>query len=155
MGNFTSKVTKTFQFDGDEVKVEFTRMKNKHFILIAPYLVLEDSEPKALRVGMLRSVKLVEESKQVLKECIKSMKGIQNADGDQLTLDDILDESYFISLLDQMLGFLMDVSVLRDSDVKKSVELPPVISQGQESSQMSSLESPSTGGGLLTQDVTI
>lgn len=154
MGNFTSKFTKTFHFDGDEISVGFTRMKNKHFILIAPYLVLDDSEPKALRAGMLRSVKLVEESKQVLKECIIDIKGIKDSAGRELLLDDILEQAYFISLLDQMLGQLMDASVLRESDAKKSVEPPPAISQGLESNQMSSLESPSTGGGSSLQDVT-
>lgn len=154
MGNFTNKVTKTFHFDGDEIQVEFTRMKNKHFVLIAPYLVLEDSEPKALRSGMLRSVKLVVESKQVLKECVISIEGLKSSDGTKMSLDDILDETYFISLLDQMLGQLMDASVLREVDIKKSVEPPPVITQELESSPILLPVSPSDGGGSLIQDVT-
>ena len=153
MGTFTPSISKSFEFDGDSVTVVFNRMKNRHFLRIAPFLLPDPEGPRTLQAGMMRSVKLVEDSKDILKECIVSVSGLTDSSGRSLVLEDIIEEGFFIPLLDRMLGALMEVSVLREVDAKKSDAPQADITQEVEGTTMSLQELPLNGGIVHSMDV--
>lgn len=153
MGTFTSVIKKEFEFDGDKVVVTFRRMKNKHFLKIAPFLIPDPNGPPTLKAGMLRAVKLVDDAKEILTECVVRIVGLTDAEGNPLGLETILEESFFISLMDEMLGFLMEESVLKGDEAKKSegqrVDTTPEVQALTESLP----ESPLNGGTEHLTDV--
>lgn len=130
MSKFTQSVESTIKFDGDEVSFTLRRMQNKHMLKLAPTAV---SLPDENRVA--RTVRLVDEAKEVLKECVTNFRGLKDSQGRDIPFDTVLEESYFLALLDGMLGRLWDISILKEVDAKKSSETPPDASSGDNANQ--------------------
>jgi len=132
MGHFSKVVEQEITFDGDLLKIKMRRMKNKHMLHIGPAL----SEPFEKSSGglLLRTSKLVDVAKEPLAECVTELSGLKDADGNALEFKDILEESYFLPLLDQILGMLIQVSVMSEVDAKKSAAVQPEVSSGESAS---------------------
>ena len=124
MGHFTQAVEETAKFDGEEVRYTLRRMQNKHMLKLSPGFSQQATDANIV----LRTARLVEESKDVLKECVSNVSGYKDNAGNIVTFETMLEESYFLPLLDAMLGRLWQVSVMQEVDAKKSAATPPVSS---------------------------
>ena len=124
MGHFTQAVEETAKFDGEEVRYTLRRMQNKHMLRLSPGFSTQAGDANIV----LRTARLVEESKDVLKECVSNVSGYKDSAGNIVTFETMLEESYFLPLLDAMLGRLWQVSVMTEVDAKKSVVTPPASS---------------------------
>lgn len=125
MGHFTQAVEETIVFDGDEVKLTLRRMQNKHMLKFAPEFKTMPGENI-----LARTARLVDASRDILKECITNLRGLKDSDGNAITLDVAMEEAYFLPLFDAVLGRLLAVSVMQEVDAKKSGALPPAVSSG-------------------------
>lgn len=121
MGHFTQAVEETAKFDGEEVRYTLRRMQNKHMLKLSPGFSQQAGDANIV----LRTARLVEESKDVLKECVSNVSGYKDAGGNIVTFETMLEESYFLPLLDAMLGRLWQVSVMTEVDAKKSAVTQP------------------------------
>jgi hypothetical protein len=115
MSKFTPTVKWETDFDGDHVVFELRRLTNEQMMKLAPCF------PTELATGgaFLRSVKLVSEAKEVLRSCVVSMHGLTDSQEQEMKLERILDEGYFIRLLDSLLGRVLKVSMLTEDEIKK------------------------------------
>ena len=127
MGHFTQAVEEKTTFDGDEVAYSLRRMQNKHMVKLAPLLVTSPSNPES---ALVRTARMVEGAKDVIKDCISNFRGVKDSSGADMTLDAVLDESYFLPLLDELLGRLLQVSVRTGADEKKLDVTPRAPSSG-------------------------
>ncbi len=142
MGKFTQAVEETAKFDGEEIKYTMRRMQNKHMLRLSPGFSTQAGDANIV----LRTARLVEESKEVLKECISNVSGYKDAAGAAVPFEVMLEESYFLPLLDAMLGRLWQISVMTEVDAKKSAAIPPASSSGENPATNALLESLPDGG---------
>lgn len=141
MGRFTQAVDETVTFDGDTVSFTLRRLQNKHMLVLAPVLAALPGEN-----ALARTARLVHAAEGTLRECITNWQGPKDASGKVLTLDEVLAESYFLQLLDEVLGRLLKVSVMQEVDAKKSPAIPPAVSSGANAETKPSPESLLGGG---------
>ena len=107
MSSFTKRIKKEFSFEGDTVTVVAQRMKKEDYTTMAPILKMEDgkqgvdqSDPnKVMSVGV-----------DILKRRVESIDGLRADDGELLTVDDMLSETYFMGLVGDILGWVMESS---------------------------------------------
>ena len=125
MGRFTPAVDETVTFDGDTVSFTLRRLQNKHMLVLAPVLMALSGEN-----ALARTARLVQAADGILRECVTNWQGPKDASGKALTFDEVLAESYFLALLDEVLGRLLKVSVMQEVDAKKSLEIPPAALSG-------------------------
>ena len=141
MSRFTPAVEAEFEFEGDRVVVTLRRLSNKQMVALAPHLAPDPAAPAALRSGVIRSAALIANSREVILECVTGFAGLKDSTGAALTLDAVLDEAYFLPLLDQVFSELLKVSVLTEADAKKLDALLPGAPAGGSANPMPSLES--------------
>lgn len=122
MSRFTQAVDEKFEFDGDEVCFTMRRMQNKHMLKLAPTAIGMPSENR-----IARTARLIDEAKDILRECVTNFHGLKDADGKEISFEMVLEESYFLALLDGMLGRLWEISILKEVDAKKSEGTPPAV----------------------------
>ena len=125
MGRFTQAVEEKVMFDGDEVCFTLRRLQNKHMLVLAPVLAALPGENT-----LARTARLVQAAEGILRECITNWRGPKDASGKAMTFDEVLAESYFLALMDEVLGRLLRVSVMQEVDAKKSAVTPPDASSG-------------------------
>jgi len=141
MGRFTQAVDEKVEFDGDTVSFTLRRLQNKHMLVLAPVLAaLPGENPLA------RTARLVQAAEGILRECVTNWQGPKDASGKGLTFDEVLAESYFLALLDEVLGRLLKVSVMQEVDAKKSPATPPGALSGGSVETTPSPESLPVGG---------
>lgn len=141
MGRFTQAVEETVEFDGDKVSFTLRRLQNKHMLVLAPVLAALPGEN-----ALARTARLVQAAEGILRECVTNWQGPKDSTGKALTFDEVLAESYFLGLTDEVLGRLLKVSVMQEVDAKKSLETPPAASSGESVQMMPSLASLPGGG---------
>ena len=141
MGRFTQAVDEIVTFDGDTVSFTLRRLQNKHMLVLAPVLAALPGEN-----ALARTARLVQAAEGILRECVTNWQGPKDASGKALTFDEVLAESYFLSLLDEVLGRLLKVSVMQEVDAKKSPAIPPAASSGGNAEPSASPESLPGGG---------
>lgn len=125
MGRFTQAVDEKVEFDGDTVSFTLRRLQNKHMLVLAPVLAALPGEN-----ALARTARLVQAAEGILRECITNWQGPKDSGGKALTFDEVLAESYFLALMDEVLGRLLKVSVMQEVDAKKSLEIPPAALSG-------------------------
>lgn len=123
MGHFTQAVDEQLVFDGDTVSFKLRRLQNKHMLVLAPVLAALPGEN-----ALARTARLVRAAEDILKECVTNWYGPTDANGKQLTFDEVLAESYFLGLMDEILGRLLKASVMQEVDAKKSPVIQHVVS---------------------------
>lgn len=125
MGKFTQKVPGTQEFDGETVRYTLRRMTNQQLMSLAPSFGSEDANI------VFRTARLVKEAREVLQACVSDVSGYRDSDGTAVTFETMLEEAYFLPLIDKMLGHLWRVSVVSEDEAKKSAAPPLAASSGE------------------------
>lgn len=105
MSNFTPLVEKTYEFEGDTVKVRFSRLKRKHTMELIPDMFSENSVDqsevirKALNFGDV-----------IADEYIHEMSGLKDTEGNSIEAKTVFEEIYFIRLANSILLDLINES---------------------------------------------
>ncbi len=100
MSNFTPLVTKTYEFDGDSVTVVFSRLKRKHMLKSSPLITelrkarQDDDEDKVLDI----TNELLNDVIDVMPEYVSNITGLTDSDGNELGVEVLADDSYFLRL---------------------------------------------------------
>lgn len=126
MGNFTKAFTRTYEFDGDNISVEFTRLKRKDAMTLAPYITDGGEDVK---VAFKDQLEFLNAASEILPTCIVKFRGL-TIEGQLISelhedFKLIFSEIYFMELLSDMLGDLMEASFLQSGerdDIKKPQE---------------------------------
>ena len=113
MSKFTKSLVETFDFDGDKVTITFKRLKRKHLIALSPHMTTSGD------IEFKDQVKFMDAAAEVLPDIIESMTGLVDADGNALTVEEMVDEMYFVPLVSDLMGKVMEQSFVKDEQVKK------------------------------------
>jgi len=134
MSKFTKQIKRTYQFDGDEVYVVMDRLKRKDALKIAP-LMNEPDENGKVKMSFEDSMKFTDVASGILKKYITVFTGLKDEDGVALVIEDIFGEDgavYFMELISEIIGDLMEASFATEDNEKKSESTPTSTSQESE-----------------------
>lgn len=110
MSSFTPIVKYTTDFDGDHLVFELRRMKVKHHAAVMRAVDLS-------KAGERESM-IAETGQSVLPDCVVSMTGLTIAGQPVVDIKAVLDEVYFLPLVDNLLAELIRVSRVQETEVK-------------------------------------
>ena len=118
MSNFTPQVEKTYEMEGDEIRVRFTRLKRKHILEFLPQISkmtmtgAEDISGEQMAV--------VGELVGVLPEYVTEFAGLKDKDGNALEFTDVCEEVYFLELMTEIATDLITESMPTFGDQSKN-----------------------------------
>ena len=123
MSGFTKEAEKTYQFDGDEVVVKYSNLSRGDMMVLAPVLpkttTSDDGEQVVSgTVDLSQSMEMMDVAAGIMKNRIKSMAGLNDSDGNNITKDVMLNEVYFVGLASDILADMMNSSFLKEEDAK-------------------------------------
>lgn len=125
MSKFTKNFTVTKEFDGDTVIVNMSRMKRKDALKLAPYMN-KITDGDTTKLTFEDNMQMVDAAANLLPKYVNSITGLY-IDETEVTKDselftDMLEEVYFMELVSELIGDLVQNSFLQN--VKKSEALP-------------------------------
>lgn len=118
MSGFTPTVKFQTDFDGDHLTFILKRLKVKHQakIMSATSKNKLPEETTEQKIDSWRD--LMDVGREILPECIVSMEGLTISGSGITDINIILEEAYFLPLVDLVLAELMRSSRVQDVDVK-------------------------------------
>lgn len=122
MSGFTPTVKFELDYDSDHLVFELRRLKVKHRALIMR--TFEQGQGAGERDAIL-----AENGLKILPDCVLSISGLVVGGKPITEIKDILEEAYFLTLVDKLLAQLIRISRPQGEDVKNSEGLPVVISK--------------------------
>ena len=98
MSNFTPLVEKEYEFDGDTVKVLFSRMLRKDMLTVLPtFLKLSKAEEGTDEFNLLIN-DVLNTLVDILPGSIKSLEGLTDSKGEPISIETVTSEMYFMQL---------------------------------------------------------
>ena len=107
MSKFVRQHVAEREFEGDHVRVVLRGMKRHHAISISRFV---HTEPDGTVKMIGEQEELLPELDAVLKDCVVSLEGLTDSEGNPVTIDDVLGEMYFMDLSSWILTELMNNS---------------------------------------------
>ncbi len=129
MSQFTPLVRKQYTFEGDTVSVAFARLKRKDFHKLAPHIKF-DADTGKTKMSFHDQIEFSGVMAEVLPEYVKEFAGLKDSDGNAVTLQQALEEVYFMSLIGDVVSDLFESSNMKESEAKKSA--PPLAGSSPE-----------------------
>ncbi len=118
MSNFLPLVKKEYEFEGDTIATEFSRLTRAQMLSVSPYIP-EVKNGKAAAQSSEDSMRFMDKAIDALKENMKVFTGLKDGDGNVLEFAAVADQSYFTTLLAQIAGDLMSESMVKEKKLKK------------------------------------
>jgi len=121
MSKFTKSISREFEFEGDKVQVTMDRMKRKDAMKLMPYI----GEPDAagnVTMKFKDQMEMVDSVGDLLPKYIKRISGLIDDNGEDVTIETVCEESYFLDLIGDMVGALMEGSFMSTKKEKKLEE---------------------------------
>jgi len=134
MSGFTKTFSKTFDFDGDNVKVEMERLKVSDFRELSEFIELDSHGKPTGKMTFAKTMDFLLATVDILPKRVKSMEGLKDEGGAELSVDDIAGEHYFSSLTMEIFQSMLSESVIKDPKAPdepsadssaESQEIPP------------------------------
>lgn len=111
MSNFTPQVYKEYEFDGDTVKVTFSRLKRKHMLRATPAInKLQSMEdvPDSEKFGAMADV--LDSIIDAIPEYVHEFEGLTDSQGQPVSIQTVVDDFYFLELASRLAGDMVEAS---------------------------------------------
>ena len=118
MSNFTPKVKFETGFDGDQISMQLRRLKQVDAVKVAPYMIPENDG--TVKMSFENQLKFTEVMLDLLPNYIEDFQGLFDADGNVISLEDAIAETYFQELIGRIAGRLMAISSPEENEGKNS-----------------------------------
>ena len=112
MSNFTPLVRHEYEFEGDTVVVEFSRLKRKHMLGAMPALKkLQDSQGADKEDDLNEAINDVLNSiVDVIPEYVVKLEGLSDAEGHAVDIETVCSTFYFMKLIIQIAVGMLEAS---------------------------------------------
>lgn len=133
MGKFTKSITRSYQFDGDEITIVINRMNRKDAMKLVPYVGQPDEEGN-VKMEFEDQMKMIDVVADFMPKYVTSIAGLPDAEtNSQLSTEQakerIFEESYYIGLIGEIVGDWTEASFMFETkakdDVVKKLDVPP------------------------------
>jgi len=118
MSRFTKTFTVTKEFDDDTITIVMERMKRTEALSLAPFFK-EDANGNQM-ISFEDRPKMMDVMSEILPRCVKSFTGCKDEFGADMTFAEVLEEAYFISLVQEIINELFQHSYSSGVSSKKS-----------------------------------
>lgn len=112
MSRFTKKVTFETEFEGDTVSLKLARLKRKDMMTLSPFM------PDGDQVGSAQTMDLMDVATNLLPDYVSDWVGPTDEDGNELSLEDVMEEMYFLELISAIVTKLFEASNMGTADAK-------------------------------------
>ena len=119
MSNFTPLVEKEYDFDGDVVKVSFSRLRRQHMLAAMPAFkqfidAKKDDDPDI--IGDKESLSALNDVLDiiidVIPEYIDKFEGLKDATGEPISIETVISDLYFMTLCAKIATDMMKESTI-------------------------------------------
>ncbi len=117
MSQFTPLVSFETEFEGDRITMKLRRLQRKDMQKLTPFMHAEDGETK---VSFTSQMEFSGMAMDLLPEYVSEFKGLTDSEGNTMTIEAILEEVYFTSLLQELVVEVFSISRLSGDDAKNS-----------------------------------
>ena len=114
MSNFARSVKREFAFDGDTVHVTFTLMKATDFKSLSRFIKTDERGRPTSTISFTDQVEMLSLASEILPKRVTSMTGLKDLSGVEMAIEEIVDEQYFIPLISEIFGAVLEASNVRD-----------------------------------------
>lgn len=127
MSGFTKALTRTYNFDGDAVRVCFRRMNRVEAMKIGPFIELQNNG--TMKASFKDNLSFIDSAAEIIEGCVISVSGLTidgkeiNAQSDEWK-NDVLGGTYFMSLMQSIFGDILANSFANGDEVGKSQPQP-------------------------------
>ena len=118
MSSFTPLVKFETTFENDTITMSLKRLKRKAMMKLTPYLIA--NEESVSTKGKISEMELMNVSADMLPEHVVNFKGLKDADGNEISLEAMCEEAFFIPLQAGIISELFEITKLREEDAKNS-----------------------------------
>ena len=120
MSKYTSKFKYEYDFEDDTVKVSSTRLKRKDFLKLTPFIETDDKGE--VRMTFHDQNKFVDICADLLPKYIVSMTGLNDEDGVPITLETVIEETYFMDITSEMINRLFSSANMSSKKERKNLD---------------------------------
>jgi hypothetical protein len=125
VSNFTPLVLKEYDFDGDHIVIQFSRLKVKDLLTIVPSfseiveLNVDESNATELLTKASDVFASLETFSELIIDYVKSVDGLTDSVGNDIGIEIIVSESYFLKLYVKLLvDMISESSTIQDKEGK-------------------------------------
>ena len=118
MSRFTPSVKYSTSFDGDNISMVLTRLKRKDAMRLAKFYQYDEKKKQGSLIG--DEAELMEVVADVLPRYVNDFAGLVTAENRPMSIEEAIDEMYFMPLIGDILSELMNISSLSEDDEVKS-----------------------------------
>ena len=117
MSNFTPLVTQEFEFEGDKIIVVFSRLKRKHMLAAMPAFkrITDAEDNEEIKQEAISDVLNI--VVDFLPEYVTSFEGLNDAEGNPVTIQMVCEEFYFMHLVAQIAMSMLSTSSGKEGKV--------------------------------------
>lgn len=126
MSSFTPLVKFEVQFENDTIIMNLRRLKRKAMMKLTPYMTKDGD-------GALDEIELMNVSADMLPEHVVDFKGLFTKNGMVITIEEMCEEAFFITLQADIVGEIFKISSLQEDDAKNSHRQPSTLPEVQDS----------------------
>ena len=123
MSSYTKSIKCEFEFEGDKVNITMGRMNRKDAMSLMPFFGDPGPDGK-IAMNFTSQMEMLDAASDLLPKYIKSMTGLKDEDGEDISIKTICEEAYFLNLISEIIAELVDASFLTEKKVKKSHAQP-------------------------------
>jgi hypothetical protein len=127
MSKYQRHHTKSIEFDGDTVVVQYTGMKRGHFQQLSARQdssIVDDGGDVKLSFGS--QMEMLDVMSDIAQDCVVSVSGLYDSGGSPVPLEEIFSEAYFFGLVADIATSVIESSFLTKEDQQK-IKKPPTV----------------------------
>ncbi len=132
MSNFTPTVPFSVEFEGDTITMDLRRLSRKGMMTLSPYVTG--------KVGALDEMAILDVSVNLLPGHITNFKGLKTETGEDITVAQMVEESYFLMLMSEIISKLFEVSSMGVKGGKNLRKQPSTSAEEPEKLEQRSLQ---------------
>ena len=116
MSNFTPLVNQEFEFQGDQIKAQYSRLKRSDMLGVLPFMkqLGEESDEEKQQKAMNE---ILERLIDVIPNYMVSFTGLKDTDGKDISIETVVQEFYFVQLAAQIATKMVSDSSATEGNV--------------------------------------
>jgi len=105
------------EFEGDNVSFDVESLDQADFFMLVPFFHTDDDGETKLRFD--DRLKFMKMAGELIGKYVKNFAGLKDANGQEISVSVVSQKTYFMSLSQEIIGKLFEVSRLSGEDEKK------------------------------------
>lgn len=111
MSGFTPLVKKTYVFEGDDIEIQFKRLKRKHMIKMFEPVQQYSNKVDAGEDVSTETISLLNIMMDFGEEYIVVLQGLKDTEGNDISKAELFNETYFLEIASEVMMDILEASL--------------------------------------------